>query len=98
MGLHGPRFRLSGLIVLVAVVAVEFALLPRSCSPGVAVLTLVSAIWASVMGPLMKRDWVAIVVIHGILIALLAPAMKHSHGKRRGPAPAATGGPRSGKI
>ena len=97
MAWHRPRYKMSHLIVLVAVLSAEFAILPMSFAMGVVALTLLSVAGASVAGPLSKVEWAAIVAIHALLIALLAPAVKHSHG-RQPMAPATTTGPPSGKI
>jgi hypothetical protein len=95
---HKPRFRLVHLIVLVAVLAVEFALLPRSFSAGVAALTVVTSILAAVSGPFTRMEWASIVAIHALLILLFAPAVQSSHGRPRKPKPATTIAPVSGKI
>jgi membrane protein implicated in regulation of membrane protease activity len=95
---HRPQFRLLHLIALVAVLAAEFAILPRSFSAGVAVLSIVSAILAAVSGPLTKVEWAVIVAIHALLIALLAPAVQGSHGRSGKPRPAPTSHPAGSKI
>lgn len=95
---HKPRFKLLQLVVLVAVLAVEFALLPSSFSTGIAIFTLVWAILVSVSGPLTRLEWVAVIALHILLIAFLAPAVKHSSCPERKPGPSATTGPPSAKI
>jgi hypothetical protein len=90
---HKPRFRLVHLIVLVVVVALDFGLLPTSVSPGIAALTLATALLASVNGPISKMEWAVIVAIHALLILLLAPAAHHSHSRPRKPGPATTSAP-----
>lgn len=98
MPLHKLRYRLVHLTTLVAVLAVEFALLPRSFSAGVAGLTVASSLLAAVAGPISRVEWAIIIVIHALLIALLAPALQSSHHLPRKPRPATTSGPASGKI
>jgi hypothetical protein len=98
MAWHRPRFRLLHLISLVAVVAAELSILPVGVSGGVVVLTVASAVLASVSGPLLWIEWATIVAIHAILIALLVPAIQHSHGRRSKATPATTTAPASGKI
>jgi hypothetical protein len=98
MAWHRPRFRPIHLIALVAVLAVEFAILPARASIGVAGLTVFCAVLASVSGPLTRIEWVVIVAIHALLILLLLPAVKGSHGRRPRPTPSTTTGPESGMI
>jgi hypothetical protein len=95
---HKPQFTLANLVLLIAVLAVEFALLPGLCSVGAVILTLTSALLAAVAGPLTQLDWAAIFAIHVILIGLLVPAAQGSSGRPRKPGPARTSDPASGKI
>jgi hypothetical protein len=97
MSWQKPRFKLAYLIAVVAVAAVEFSLLPSSFSAGVAGLTVFASILAAVLGPFTKLEWAIIVMIHAVLIALLAPAVKSSHSHARKPGPS-TIAPVSNKI
>ncbi len=98
MAFHKPRFRPIHLLDLGVIMAAEFAILPGSVAIGVMVLSLVTALLVSISGPLTKTEWASIVVTHAILIALLVPAVKHSHGRPRKPKPAPTTAPPSVKI
>ncbi len=98
MAFHKPRFQPIHLLDLGVVLAAEFMILPRSISAGIVALSLVIALLVSISGPLTKAEWASVVVILAILIALLVPAVKHSHCRPRKPKPAPTTVPPSVKI
>ena len=61
---HKPRFKLVQLILLVAVVAVELAAVPAPHSWIFVGLGLIFALLTSILGPLMKIEWLAIALFH----------------------------------
>ena len=70
---HKPRFRVVHLIVLVGVVAVEFAAVWEEFAWIMAGLSILSALLASILGPFTKIEWLCIALFHFFVWGVVAP-------------------------
>ncbi len=76
---HKPRFKITNIMMLIAVVAAELALIRQPLSWIIASLSLSSALLASCLGPITKFEWFGIISIHILLWSLLQPTFDSWH-------------------
>ncbi len=81
-GLHKPRFKLFHLAVLVAVLALVFAIVPASASPPVAGVIILGAFLRSVTNRITPIEWLVLAAIGFVLVALVMPPVTPDHSRR----------------